>query len=299
MGNGDGPTGSSSSGGTYSPGEAGTGFPGLLGNGDGDGGIGVIGSAADGTGVIGTVASGVGVFGTSGGTGAGVVGWAGAGVAIDGGVFPVTLPGTDEVGVYGYVGGDGRFRPSRSDASACVWGDSPGNTVGILGTSESGTGVEGETKGGGQSGVAGIDGSTDGGNGTYGRSTAGTGANGQSTSGAGVSGTSTGGAGGTFDSHTGPGVSGTSHSGPGGVLQSSTSAQLRLVPSSIPLEQTNLLETGQVGDLYMYSDAHEVGSVDSETLSYNTLLWLCVIPKQTSGSQAVWVQVAFGDSVGG
>ena len=96
---------------------------------------------------------------------------------------------------------------------------------------------------------------------------------------------------------TGSGVLGTSESGRGGVFQSANAAQLRLVPSSTPLENTMLLQNGQVGDLYFYSVAQEVGT--SGTFDFTSILWLCLMPALSAGSQAVWAQIQLGDTIGG
>ena len=113
----------------------------------------------------------------------------------------------------------------------------------------------------------------------------------------GVSGTGTDGPG---VSGTGPtGVSGTGTAdGPGGSFGSTNVAQLHLVPSSTPIEDTSLFQTGQVGDLYLFSVAEEVGT--SGTFDFNTILWLCVSPAaQHLDNQAVWAPVQLGDTVGG
>jgi hypothetical protein len=71
-----------------------------------------------------------------------------------------------------------------------------------------------------------------------------------------------------------------------------------LVPSSTPIEQTSLMQTGQVGDLYLFSVATEVGTTG--TYQFNTILWLCVSPAwQHIDNQALWAQVQLGDTIGG
>jgi hypothetical protein len=57
-----------------------------------------------------------------------------------------------------------------------------------------------------------------------------------------------------------------------------------------------LLNNGQVGDLYLYSQAQEVGTTG--TYDYTTILWLCIAPKVPNG-QALWDQVQLGDTFGG
>lgn len=99
-------------------------------------------------------------------------------------------------------------------------------------------------------------------------------------------------------SQNGYGVCGGSESGRGGVFESASCAQLRLVPSSVPIEETSLMQTGQVGDLYLFSVAQEVGTTG--TSHFNTILWLCLSSaSQHEDSQAVWAQIQLGDSIGG
>jgi hypothetical protein len=254
--------GTTTSGPEFTPGLQGTGEPGVLGNAVNDGGIGVIGDAGNGVGVYGGVNSNVGVVGVTAGRGAGVVGWAGAGVLIDGGVIPVDIPPSDTVGVYGHLGG-ATLKPSKSDVSCGVWGDAVGgaNATGVLGCSDADN----------QSGTAGVDTSPGGGHGAYGRS------------------------------NSGAGVYGASESGQGGVFESSRSAQVRLIPSSTPLTETALMQTGQPGDLYLFSAEHEVdsGAAGTGTESFTTSLWLCIWPKTGPGEEALWAQVQLGDTVGG
>ena len=96
----------------------------------------------------------------------------------------------------------------------------------------------------------------------------------------------------------GVGVQGISESGTGGGFASGSGAQLRLVPSSTPLEQTPLMQTGQVGDLYLFSGLEEVGT--SGTYDLTTILWLWIYPASGQlGSQAMWASVQLGDTVGG
>jgi hypothetical protein len=97
----------------------------------------------------------------------------------------------------------------------------------------------------------------------------------------------------------GVGVFGESESGRRGKFVSVSGPQLQLVPSATPLAETqnpSLLETGQVGDLYLFSVGGEVGTTG--TYNYTTILWLCIAPP-VPGSQAVWAQVPLGDTVGG
>jgi hypothetical protein len=68
------------------------------------------------------------------------------------------------------------------------------------------------------------------------------------------------------------------------------------MPSSIPLgENTSLLDTGQVGDLYLYS--REIG-LPHENLAQITILWLCIKPA-VAGGQALWAQVQLAGTFGG
>jgi hypothetical protein len=116
-------------------------------------------------------------------------------------------------------------------------------------------------------------------------------------SGVGVRGTSQAGAGGSFQSQTGPGVTGSSQDERGGTFQSTNAAQLRLVPSNVPLdEKSPLMQSGKVGDLYLFSVAQEVGTTG--TFDVNTMLWLCIAPA-AGGVRALWAQVQLGDTVGG
>jgi hypothetical protein len=100
---------------------------------------------------------------------------------------------------------------------------------------------------------------------------------------------------GTSDS--GAGVVGTSNNGAGGVFQSNNWAQVSLVPSTTPLDQTKLMESGQPGDLYLFSVSKEVGTTG--TFDIATMLWLCIAPAAGAGTQAMWAQVQLGDTVGG
>jgi len=230
------PTGTTTSGGQWSPGYQNAGDPGLLGNANVDGGVGVVGQAESGMGVFGDTGSGigvegdtlsgVGVAGISGAGGGGVVGLGGAGAAIEGGPDNITFAAGDTVGVYGSVQ---TFQPSATNVSCGVWGDAR-DVTGVLGSSSSGAGI-----------------------------------------------------------------SGISAAGVGGVFQSG-GPQLRLVPSSVPLADSQLMQTGQVGDLYLFSVAQEVGT--SGTYDYTTILWLCIAPA-VPGGQAMWAQVQLGDTAGG
>ena len=83
-------------------------------------------------------------------------------------------------------------------------------------------------------------------------------------------------------------------SGPGGVFQSENAAQLNLVPSSTPLQDSPLFENGQTGDLYLYSVVS--GATRSGTSTYETILWLCISPAvPAQGATAIWAQVQLGD----
>jgi hypothetical protein len=96
----------------------------------------------------------------------------------------------------------------------------------------------------------------------------------------------------------GVGVYGSGGQAEGGVFSSVSGAQMRLVPSSVPIEETSLMQTGQVGDLYLYSTSYQPG--DSGTYNYNTILWLCLSPAwQHNDNQAVWAPVQLGDTIGG
>jgi hypothetical protein len=114
--------------------------------------------------------------------------------------------------------------------------------------------------------------------------------------GSGVLGTAQRGPGVAGSSDSGAGVTGSSDSGPGGILQSTSAAQLRLVPSSTPLADSPLMQTGQVGDLYLFSQEYEVGTTGTYHIS--TILWLCIAPP-ADGGPAVWAQVQLGDLIGG
>jgi hypothetical protein len=93
------------------------------------------------------------------------------------------------------------------------------------------------------------------------------------------------------------GVFGTSQSGRGGVFQATNAAQLRLIPSTIPLEDNLLLlQNGQPGDLYLFSVSAESGTTG--TYHYNTVLWLCIAPASPD-AQATWAQIELGALVGG
>lgn len=93
------------------------------------------------------------------------------------------------------------------------------------------------------------------------------------------------------------GVMGVSDDDRGGVFQSINSAQLRLIPSSVPLENNPaLMQNGKVGDLYFFSVAQEVGT--SGTFDYTSILWLCIAPASPP-AQAVWAQIQLGDTIGG
>lgn len=115
--------------------------------------------------------------------------------------------------------------------------------------------------------------------------------------GTGVWGASGGGTGVHGQSQNGTGVHGQSENGRGGIFESASAAQLRLIPSAIPLEDNDtLMQSGHTGDLYLYSVAEEVGTTG--TYHYTTILWLCIAPAP-QGGQAMWAQVALGDTVGG
>jgi hypothetical protein len=157
-----------------------------------------------------------------------------------------------------------------------------GNGTGVWGASGGGTGVKGQSQNG-----TGAHGESQDGTGVYGQSQAGTGVSGESQAGTGVYG----------QSQDGTGVSGQSESGCGGIFESASAAQIRLIPSAIPLEDNDtLLQSGHTGDLYLYSVAEEVGTTG--TYHYTTVLWLCIAPAPPGG-QAMWAQVSLGDTVGG
>jgi hypothetical protein len=147
-----------------------------------------------------------------------------------------------------------------------------GNGTGVWGASGGGTGVKGQSQNG---------------TGTHGESQDGTGVYGQSQDGTGVNG----------QSQDGTGIHGQSETGCGGVFESASAAQLRLIPSAVPLEDNDtLMQSGHTGDLYLYSVAEEVGTTG--TYNYSTILWLCIAPAP-AGGQAMWAQVSLGDTVGG
>jgi hypothetical protein len=115
--------------------------------------------------------------------------------------------------------------------------------------------------------------------------------------GTGVWGASGGGTGVLGQSQNGTGVNGQSENGCGAIFESASAAQLRLIPSAIPLEDNDtLMQSGHTGDLYLYSVAEEVGTTG--TYHYTTVLWLCIAPAP-AGGQAMWAQVSLGDTVGG
>ena len=55
------------------------------------------------------------------------------------------------------------------------------------------------------------------------------------------------------------------------------------------------METGQVGDLYLWSVSQEVGTTG--TYDYTTILWLCLAPAGLG--DATWAQISLGDTIGG
>jgi hypothetical protein len=236
---------------------------------------GVIGSSSGGSGVIGITSenSSAGVYGAGQ---VGVAGFSEANPSPSNPDLPTNFPGSPP----GPVG---------------VYGSGSGGVTGVGGSSDTGSGVSGSSQSG-----AGVGGSSDTGSGVSGSSQSGAGVGGSSTTGHGMEGSSAGSeSSGVRGNNTssGPGVSGNSTAGEGGVFQSVNAAQLRLVPSSTPLEDTSLMQTGQVGDLYLFSVAQEVGT--SGTYDYNTILWLCIAPVVSAGEQAVWAPVQLGDTVGG
>jgi hypothetical protein len=184
--------------------------------------------------------------------------------------FPVAgvfgIGGSDCVGVIGQAG---------AGTADGVQGFGSGTFSGVAGfgdPSSSGTGVFGQGRGNGAPGVRGI--------------------------GAGGPNTTPSGAVGVYGQG-GPGSAGVAGTGAvGGSFGSdSNGPQLHLVPSSTRLEDnSSLLNNGQVGDLYLYSQAQEVGTTG--TYDYTTILWLCIAPKVPNG-QALWAQVQLGDTFGG
>lgn len=261
------------------------------GGGTGGGGTGVLGSGRNGVFGATNDATGIGVIGQNTG-GTGVVGWAvspaGQGSGSDfepaPGISPLTLPAGEVVGVYGCISND--LRPSRSNVQSGVWGDarnSHGTATGsgVIGTSQAGPGLSG---------------SSESGSGVTASSNSGPGVSASSKSGPGVTGSSSNDIGGVFQSDSDAGISAISTKNVGGIFQSDKAAQLRLVPSSIPLTDSPLMQTGQVGDLYLYSQEHEVGTTG--TYHYSTMLWLCIAPT-VPGGQAMWAQVQLGDLTGG
>jgi hypothetical protein len=238
---------------------------------DAPGVLGVIGYGSNGVAGICPNPSGMAVVGQNG-AGTAVVGWAvPGGLLLSNTIFspesgpvpggkgpaPRTLPGRQIVGVYGCVGE--ALVPSHHNVQAGVWGDT-----------------------------------TD----KYGPSAAAPGVRGTSSNGTGVAGDSTKGLGGVFTSSgSAPGVEGKSSGAEGGVFQSGSSAQIRLIPSDSPLDANNpLMQTGQTGQLYLYSHTeYFLGTDESNT---KTILWLCVAPAP-AGGQATWAQVQLGDLIGG
>ena len=301
---------------------------GVFGWGDGGGpdgnGTGVLGAGLNG--VVGQTGNptGVAVIGQSSGGiegGTAIVGWAvspppgtpelGSPV-----VTPLTLSAGGTVGVYGCVSDD--VSPSVENVQSGVWGEARNSEenatgIGVFGTSQQGqgvvgnsiaaNGVVGESQSPAASGVWGNN--TGGGTGVAGSSTTGVGVGGSSTGGnavtgqcasptaSGVWGNNTGGGTGVAGSSTtGVGVGGSSTSGTGGVFQSQTGAPLQLMPSSTPLQDSPVFESGQTGDLYLYSVVSEVNRAG--TSIYETILWLCISPAVT-GQTAIWAQVQLGD----
>lgn len=260
---------------------------------------GIQGSSSSAPGVIGTSEYGTGVSGTSGSVGVGGAGpvgvygsgssaQAGAGVVGQGttrgtpGVVGMSLANSQgnvgsAAGVLGVSTGDSTTNPENQSGVA---------GAGVVGLSLVSVGVNIDVEGAPPTIPNPNDGPSGNGTGVWGASIGGTGVHGQSENSTGVVG----------QSGSGTGVTGSSESGPGGVLRSGSAAQLRLVPSSTPLADTSLMQTGQVGDLYMYSQEEEVGTTG--TYNVSTTLWLCIAPP-ADGGQAVWAPVQLGDLVGG
>jgi hypothetical protein len=111
--------------------------------------------------------------------------------------------------------------------------------------------------------------------------------------GVGLGGTATGVAG---SSENGSGVVGLSRNGRGGVFSSYNVAQLRLEPSTTPLQDNvQLLNSGQIGDLYLSSE-----SISRGRPIPSTTLWLCVLSAE-GGKQSAWapIEIQLSGIVGG
>lgn len=203
-----------------------------------------------------------------------------------------TFPNTGVIGqgdTYGVIGGQTGNIKDKGQLLATftnigVWGTSYGQEQagGVVGESDVGYGVYGVTNSG-----IGVSGGSQSKAGVFGESATAEGVFGYSGSAAGIRG----------ESYSGPGVDGVGHGSVGGVFQSDSSAQLRLVPSSTPLQENqSLLNSGQVGELCLYSVGQELGKTG--TSRYTTILWLCIAPAAPR-KQSVWAQVQLGDTFGG
>jgi hypothetical protein len=231
----------------------------------------------------GMISRGVDVLGTEFGV---------RGIATGGETGPVAgVWGLGEaVGVFGQIGVAPPASPPYGLPSAGVYGVGGSGGPGVVGQAGAGTadGVQGHGSGT-FSGVAGFGDPSSTGTGVYGQ---GGGKGGPGVRGIGAGGPNTVpfGAVGVYGQG-GPGSAG------GSFASDSGGPQLHLVPSSTRLEDnSSLLNNGQVGDLYLYSQAQEVGTTG--TYDYTTILWLCVAPK-VPGGQSAWAPVQLGDIVGG
>jgi hypothetical protein len=71
------------------------------------------------------------------------------------------------------------------------------------------------------------------------------------------------------------------------------------LPSTTPLNETHpLMQTGQAGDLYMYTATGDF-RIPRGKPWYRTTLWLCTASRADTGGQALWAQVLLGDTIGG
>ena len=278
----------------------------VTGNGDSTGfstpiGINDTGLIARGVDVEGTE---IGVRGVAtGGESLPVIGvWGAGAMGVVGQVSAQTnLPSNNvlpSVGVYGVGGPLPSLNENDLPYLAGVLGVGGSNSVGVVGRAGAGTadGVQGFGSGT-FSGVAGFGDPSSSGTGVFGQGR-GNGAPGVRGIGAGGPNTTPSGAVGVYGQG-GPGSAGVAGTGAvGGSFGSdSNGPQLHLVPSSTRLEDnSSLLNNGQVGDLYLYSQAQEVGTTG--TYDYTTILWLCIAPKVPNG-QALWAQVQLGDTIGG
>ena len=235
------------------------------------------------TGLSGDVVSGTAVGGSTE-EGAAIYGWCGA-PDTENTVDQGSLPHGSHVGVYGcYATTVSDVTsvpvPTVETATCGVWGDIPASGV-------TGSGVLGTNSGAG-AGVSGL--SVSGPGGTF---------TSQGSS-PGVFGTSVSGPGGAFTGQgLAPGVHGQGTDAEGGVFGSASGAQLKLVPSTTPLDDNNpLIQTGQPGDLYLYLETRNF-PVRAGLPQSRAILWLCTASQAETGNQALWAQVVLGDTVGG